>query len=604
LNLCGTVAAIARRNDPARRLLLGYGASIGPHRIARLRHPLKIAKTIVDFVTAPGHPGSPARLRMVALGFFVLALFVNGWHIQASGIAAAYADPLNLTRAQDESVWVNSALTVAHQGDWLTPRMMSRLFLFKPPLLVWLVAASFKMLGWTLLAARMPVLVFGACGVAAAFFWTARARSGAAGALAAVLLLLDPLWRTFSRLCYTDVLSATLNTLAGVTLALDPRMSRLRSAVLFGTFAGASVMTKSVAGVLPFVSLALYCALVSRDSRPPLKRFAQALLAALVVAAPWHLYQLWAHPLWFQADYIQVQLLGVGIHAVSPGGAEMPLLFHVRRLVFSDPLLWLGVLIALLNLRRVPDAAKTAGLVALCWAASALLALSVFQARNLPYSALLVPPLCVMVGIYLPRKWDQARFVIPFVAAVFVLKLALPMAPWSLRREAPPLDGARAMRAYYGLRRDTDLIAVDADDEFYSATIPLKHVRYCFVDPAGHIAAFAPHYAYLGITMSSREFRTLDQVFGRYAQRLHHWGLDDTTAIATTIVLDEPAALNQVIESHPASDYYVPAGWVPNLTGVVGNTHDAVPFSSDRIFLLSRSVRNSTIERPPLPERW
>jgi 4-amino-4-deoxy-L-arabinose transferase-like glycosyltransferase len=567
-------------------------------------HSLKTGKTIAELVTAPGRPGSPAAAALVALCFLVLALVVNGWRIDATGIAAAYADPLDHTRAQDESVWVNAGLTMAHQGHWLTPRMMGRLFLFKPPLLIWLVAASFRILGWTLLAARFPVLLFGACGVAAACLWTARARSLAAGALAASLLLLDPLWRTLSRLCYTDVLSATLNTLAGATLALDPRIGRLRSAFLFGTFAGASILTKSVAGVLPFVYLALYCALVPQGSRPPLKRFAQALLAAFVVAAPWHLYQWWAHPQWFYADYIQVQLLGVGLNAASPGGGESPAWFHLRRIAFLDPVLCLGVVIALLNVRRAPEASKPAGRVALCFAASALLALSVFQARNLPYAALLLPGLCVLVGIYLPRKWDTPKAVLPFVAALFLLKLALPVPPWSLRHEAPPLEGARAIRAYYSLRRDTDLIAVDTDDQFYSATVPLKHVRYCFVDPAGRIAAFAPHYAYLGITMPAREFHTLGQVSSRYAQRLHQWGLDDPSAIATTIVLDEPAGLANIIESHPASDYYLPAGWVPNLPGVVGRTHDAMPFSPDRIFLLSRSVRNQTIERPPLPQRW
>ena len=71
------------------------------------------------------------------------------------------------------------------------------------------------------------------------------------------------------------------------------------------------------------------------------------------------------------------------------------------------------------------------------------------------------------------------------------------------------MKGAKAMRVYYDLHRDTELIAVDTDDHLYSGTIPLPHIRYAWVDPSRILSRPAPHYVPLGIMLTGEQFLAL-----------------------------------------------------------------------------------------------
>ena len=58
------------------------------------------------------------------------------------GVAGAYIDPIGKITAQDEALYGHSAIAMARDGDWLTPRFMGRFALCKPPLLVWAAEAE------------------------------------------------------------------------------------------------------------------------------------------------------------------------------------------------------------------------------------------------------------------------------------------------------------------------------------------------------------------------------------------------------------------------------------------------------------------------------
>jgi 4-amino-4-deoxy-L-arabinose transferase-like glycosyltransferase len=258
---------------------------------------------------------SAAYVILYTVGVFMVALATLGWAIDEFGIATPYSDPIAHTRTQDEAVYVNCAIRMAKDGDWLTPKLMGRLFLFKPPLLIWRSALSIRIFGLSLFAVRLPALVLGAAGVAAAFAWAARARSLTAGVLAAGVLLCSPFWQTFSRLCYTDVPASSFAVLALVMVVFDPQLNSLRTRVGFGCLGAASVLTKSVAGARPFATLFLYSIAMPAERRTKLLRLAQVLFVAVMVSAPWHVYQALVHPLWFWAGYVQVQSVGMGLRS-------------------------------------------------------------------------------------------------------------------------------------------------------------------------------------------------------------------------------------------------------------------------------------------------
>ena len=72
------------------------------------------------------------------------------------GLAGDYIDPISKITAQDEALYSHSAIAMAREGDWLTPRFMGRYALYKPPLLVWAAAVSSKLLGVSRLSLRLP----------------------------------------------------------------------------------------------------------------------------------------------------------------------------------------------------------------------------------------------------------------------------------------------------------------------------------------------------------------------------------------------------------------------------------------------------------------
>jgi hypothetical protein len=122
------------------------------------------------------------------IAFYAVLVFLTSfgalaWNIDQAGIAAAYNDPIAHIRAQDEAVYASAAIGMTKDSDWMTPKVMGRPFLLKPPLLIWLSALSLRLLGMSLFSIRLPALLLGAAGVATVFAWVARARSVAAGVL-------------------------------------------------------------------------------------------------------------------------------------------------------------------------------------------------------------------------------------------------------------------------------------------------------------------------------------------------------------------------------------------------------------------------------------
>jgi len=122
------------------------------------------------------------------------------------GLAGEYVDPISKITAQDEALYSHSAIVMARDGDWLTPRFMGRYALYKPPLLVWAAAVSSRVFGVSRLSLRLPMAILSAIAVGFIFLWAGELAGWQAGAVAAALLLSNHLWQTLAALCMTDAL--------------------------------------------------------------------------------------------------------------------------------------------------------------------------------------------------------------------------------------------------------------------------------------------------------------------------------------------------------------------------------------------------------------
>ncbi|HMD50554.1 MAG TPA: glycosyltransferase family 39 protein, partial [Bryobacteraceae bacterium] len=261
-----------------------------------------------------------------------IAAVVLGFGIQGAGIASGYVDPILKAGAQDEAVYGHAAAAMVHTGQWLTPTFLGRFMLNKPPLLFWAGAAAMRIFGVNAVALRMAPIGAAVLCCVVVYAWLRRSSSGLAAASGVLLLAGNSLFHSMARKFMTDILLALLITSAMFVLSLDPSLSRIRSAVFFGLFTGAAILTKSAAGLVPLLILVAYCFVVRAGDRPSVQRVLIAVATAVVVAGPWHAYQFLVHRDWFVSEYIRFQLLGSGISAPSRYTGESNLSFYAWRL--------------------------------------------------------------------------------------------------------------------------------------------------------------------------------------------------------------------------------------------------------------------------------
>jgi hypothetical protein len=499
------------------------------------------------------------HLNLVAV--VVVSTVVLGYGIDHSGIASALVDPVSHIRAQDESVYAHISLRMAERGGWLTPIFMGRYLLQKPPLLVWISGFSLKLFGPTLAALRAPSLIAAVAATGLIFFWISQSYSLEAGWTAAVLLLSNPLWHTLAKLCYLDMVFVFWVISAVYCLHRDPALESRRFRIGFAACTAAAIMTKSLAGLIPLIVLALLT-VIWRKNHVSWARAAQVVAIVAGLAGPWHLYQILVHPQWFWADYVQVQLIGFGTHPPAQSSDESQIWFYLRRLWDSDPVLMSLAILSLFPLLRKLHRRESADSALLsAWIAVVMGALLAFRYRNLPYALYLIPPLAIVAAVCSPRWLIFSKYARAAVlAAVFLAKVLFPSQPWGLPLgSAQPLPLAASIRSYAEQKRPNELIVVSPDDEFYSSTLALPRVRYAFVDPSGVVASYAPHYVYLGITVTRAEFIDIQDLESEFLARLRRWGMNSGEGLGTAIVIQSEAEAADLIRASPGSDFLVPS---------------------------------------------
>jgi 4-amino-4-deoxy-L-arabinose transferase-like glycosyltransferase len=222
----------------------------------------------------------------------------------------------------DDAYYAEKAKQMLRTGDWMTPRFAGIERLDNPPLVLWLMAASFAVLGVTSFAA---VLWSAAAGVACVWLTyrlaLALGRDTFEAWAAGVVLLGTGYFLKYANHAMFDVVLTALflGTLLAYRRALE---GSARAWVLVGVCTGLGVLTKSVLGLFPLAVVglhALWCGQAWRALRSG--AWLAPLVAALIVL-PWYGYQLATHHDAFVSEHIAWLLvqrgLGTGHEAASP----------------------------------------------------------------------------------------------------------------------------------------------------------------------------------------------------------------------------------------------------------------------------------------------
>jgi 4-amino-4-deoxy-L-arabinose transferase-like glycosyltransferase len=335
--------------------------------------------------------------------------------------------------------------------DWITPHYDTLPYLDKPAVFFWLVAGSFRVLGLSETAARLPSAL-AALGTVLLTWLLGRRMFGERSAwLAGIIFATSPLVVVFARVVIFDMTLAFLVTLTLTAFWFSSTAGRPRRDLdcLMFAAAGLATITKGPVGfILPLLTVLVYAAL--QRSWGAMRRLAwpPGLLLFLAVALPWFITVSLRNPGFPRYAFWDESVLRfTTAHAHRGGGVlyYVPV-FLVGFLPWSFPLLFASVnRIRGWKRLREPAAAPQAFLLA--WASITFVFFSISHSKLPAYFLPAMPALALLLADIWNRDvsatapgrrpdWLTAGFAV--LIALGILVAALP--PWfetgSLHREA------------------------------------------------------------------------------------------------------------------------------------------------------------------------
>ena len=378
------------------------------------------ALAIAIFLTA-------AALRLYAVSGETIHDWDEAYHALVARNLAAH--PLEPTLYDDAAL--------PHDDNTWT---RSRVFLNKPPLALWTMAASIRLLGPTVFAMRLPSALLDLLGVLLTFAMGRRlfGVQVALGAMALHALLGNALlWVAGVHATdHVDVQLAFWVELAAYGIVRQQKGS-WRWCWLVGAATGAALLTKSAPGALP---LLLLIAFGGKGLKENARSAALAATIALAIAAPWNIYLRARWP-GLSANAAHAQLSHLWSVWEDHGGHP---LFHLEKLGQLH-----GVLAVIAVGWFVVTAAKSkddgARMIALWWVGPLVL-FSVSATKMPGYLGIASPAVCLMTAAFAAAAFERYRPWVRVVAAAVVVS-ALVADGRELRRLGPSTPEESAFAA-------------------------------------------------------------------------------------------------------------------------------------------------------------
>lgn len=370
-----------------------------------------------------GRPATALLLGLVLIACAVLYLALAGnW--------------LKFSRA--EVFFSECAREMIVQRNMVTPLYHGQPFFDKPILTYWLIITSFKALGVSHLAARLPSILAAltTLGITAgAASWIARSAGrgeNRVALLSAMMLGSSFMFLSFAYLCMSDMLLVMFDALTmSLLFAGTVQPSQKRRDLVFwaaSLSAGLAFLVKGPVGIaLPAVSFLIYVLLTRQLSLLKPRHFAVSIVTAAVVAFPWFFSAYQANGSWSLAYFFFRE--NVQRFAGSTYDTHKPIWFMVQSL-FLGYLPWSilvpPALYAFVCKARAGDACRPQ-LFLWTWVATITLFFSLSRGKIDYYELPAYPALAILVALYLTdEKLSEKlrRGISVAVASIFVAIVA------------------------------------------------------------------------------------------------------------------------------------------------------------------------------------
>jgi len=386
----------------------------------------------------------------------------------------------------DEATYAQVAHEAVASGHYLDLTWNGKPYLKKPPLLFWMMAASYKTFGEGEFAARLPSVLMGLGTLALIYFGAAAVGGRVAGAFAALI----PLGFYYfiargGRECATDGPLLFFTILALHALARVPRNRRWLMPVAIAC--GLAILSKGLAGLIPVMVATAAVLAVPGLAAVGWSGLFVVLSVTAIVAAPWYIYQaVFNSPIFFSSFVHHETLLRVLSHLEDNTNSGN---YTLQTLYSEISYLWplLLPLAALVvggvrnGLRRAAMALDPSIHIWLLWFAIAFGAACAVQTKLGWYVLPALIPVALLggtiVGLALKKSEPFGRAAA--VLAVIAVGLIAASAParWRAVTQTAELQRERSLPAYMLAMRAQEA-ASGRGGELFFAGVPLPTLVY------------------------------------------------------------------------------------------------------------------------------
>lgn len=312
---------------------------------------------------------------------FIVAGLIFFFHLGAYG----FWEP-------DEARYGEIAREMLALRDFIVPHLNYVAYVEKPPLLYWLAALSFRILGINEFAARVIPATSATLGVLATFIFANRVMGRRRAVIAAAILATAPLYAVMAQVLTTDMLLSALTTIAIFTLFLHYKESGIWAWIAYVAMALATLTKGPVAIVLPSLTMLVFL-WWEGALRGSIRRFHAIAGAVLVLAivAPWFIAISIREPGFLDFYFVGEHIRRIFDSSFSHGE---PFYFYVP-VVIAGLLPW-SLLVPFLTWRRMrPNPARRYCVIA------SLVIIGIFSASSgklIPYIIPAFPALAVLLA--------------------------------------------------------------------------------------------------------------------------------------------------------------------------------------------------------------
>ncbi len=302
----------------------------------------------------------------------------------------------------DEPVYAETAREMIQTGDFLSPRIFGDYWYDKPPMYYWLVAAAFKVFGYSEFAARFPAALMGALTAFMLYFSVTKLFNERAGFWSSLILTSCIQFFYLSKAAVTD--TSLLFFMTGALLSFMHKKYWLMYVCM-----GFATLVKGPIGIVfPGIIIFLYLLLMGQLKEIFRMHVLRGLLVYLLVAGPWYYLMYTVHGMEFINTFL-------GFHNVTrfttPEHASRVTFWYYFPVVILGLFPWTGLLIqsvkASISDSRIDDMRLLVFMHV--WWVFVFIFFTVCKTKLVSYILPMFPALAIIIGWNISRMMQKMR---------------------------------------------------------------------------------------------------------------------------------------------------------------------------------------------------